>query len=137
MVLVKKFFNLDNYVYYNEFDDVIYNYKLDINVNLKKYIIFDKNNMFKYIVFGVLKFNNSLKDVYGSNIEVVNYDIFYVCVGFDDLNIEFFEDDVNFSDEGSNLVGRIKWKYIYEVFRDERFNLIVKNFVEKFNVKIV
>lgn len=124
-------------MYYNEFDDVIYNYKLDINVNLKKYIIFDKNNTFKYIVFGVLKFNNSLKDVYGSNIEVVNHDIFYVRVGFDDLNIEFFEDDVNFSDEGSNLVGRIKWKYIYEVFRDERFNLIVKNFVEKFNVKIV
>ncbi|CAL59158.1 hypothetical protein MBOVJF4428_00159 [Mycoplasmopsis agalactiae] len=134
---VKKFSNLDNYVYYNELDDVTYNYKLDTNVNLKKYITSDKNNTPKYIVPGVLKSNNSLKDAYGSNIEVVNHDILYARVGSDDPNIEFFEDDANFSDEGSNLVGRIKWKYIYEALRDERFNLIAKNFVEKFKAKIV
>lgn len=133
---VKKFSNLDNYVYHSGLDDVTYNYKLDANVNLKKYITTDGSNSPKYIVPGALKSNSIFSDKTGDN-GLFNYDIIYARAGAEDPNIEFFEDDANFSNEGANLVGRIKWRYIYEALKDEKFNSIAKNFVEKFNSKIV
>lgn len=133
---VKKFSNLDNYVYHSGLDDVTYNYKLDTNVNLKKYITTDGSNSPKYIVPGALKSNSIFSDKTGDN-GLFNYDIIYARAGAEDPNIEFLEDDANFSNEGANLVGRIKWRYIYEALKDEKFNSIAKNFVEKFNSKIV
>ncbi|TKA59376.1 ABC transporter, permease protein [Mycoplasmopsis bovis 8790] len=132
---VKKFSNLDNYVYYSGLDDVTYNYKLDTNANLKKYITTDGSNSPKYIVPGALKSNSIFSDNTGDN-GLFNYDIIYARAGAEDPNIEFFEDDANFSNEGANLVGRIKWRYVYEALKDEQFNSIAKNFVEKFNSKI-
>nr|WP_308436062.1 hypothetical protein [Mycoplasmopsis bovis] len=117
-------------------DDVTYNYKLDTNVNLKKYITTDGSNSPKYIVPGALKSNSIFSDKTGDN-GLFNYDIIYARAGAEDPNIEFLEDDANFSNEGANLVGRIKWRYIYEALKDEKFNSIAKNFVEKFNSKIV
>ncbi|MCU4706622.1 ABC transporter permease [Mycoplasma sp. CSL7503-lung] len=119
------FSNQDNYVYYNNLDSILFKYKLDENVNQKKFSVTDKSrNSEKYIVPGLLKSNSVIPNS-------VNTDIIYAREDASSVNVSFPEDNSEFSAE-NNLVGKLKWKYVFEVLQDSAFNFIAREFVEKF-----
>lgn len=117
------FSNLENYIYYNNLDSILYKYKLDTEPNLSKYNVLSKQgNQQKYIVSGLLKSNSNIPNS-------INTDIIYARENAGDINISFPEDNSEFAAE-NNLVGKIKWNYVAEVLKDKQFNQIVNNFVD-------
>ncbi|MBZ4212932.1 ABC transporter permease [Mycoplasma sp. U97] len=124
------FSNLDNYVYYNNLDDITYKYKLDKNTEHKKYNVSPIPELTenKYIVPGMLK-SHSIMD------NLIDTDIIYARENAENRDISFPEDDASFAAQ-NNLVGKLKWSYVYEVLKDENFNNIAAKFVDDFNKKI-
>ncbi|WP_330463281.1 ABC transporter permease [Metamycoplasma gateae] len=117
------FSNLENYIYYNNLDSILYKYKLDTEPNLSKYNVLSKQGtQQKYIVSGLLKSNSNIPNS-------INTDIIYARENAGDINISFPEDNSEFAAE-NNLVGKIKWNYVAKVLKDKQFNQIVNNFVE-------
>ncbi|MGX9358995.1 MULTISPECIES: ABC transporter permease [unclassified Mycoplasma] len=120
-----KYSNQDNYIYYNNLDSILYKYKLDENPKLPKFTVTSKEgNIEKYIVPGLLKSNSVIPNT-------INTDIIYAREGASSVNISFPEDNSQFSAE-NNIVGRLKWQYVYEALNDKIFNNIAKRFVDDF-----
>ncbi|WP_245391249.1 ABC transporter permease [Metamycoplasma canadense] len=121
------FSNLDKYVYYNNFDNISFKYKLDKDIDQKKYPVLNfENNTIekKYIVPGLLKSNSVISNT-------IDTDIIYAREDSSNINTSFPEDDSQFSAQ-NNLVGKLKWEYVYQVLKDKKFNEISKNFVSEF-----
>ncbi|CEA11279.1 hypothetical protein MCCPILRI181_00939 [Mycoplasma capricolum subsp. capripneumoniae] len=131
--------NLVKYIYYNNLDDISYKYKLDKKPNLKKYKT-SKNNTYKYIVPGILKshsIHSQKNDNTSGHEEIVDFDIIYAAEGADNKDKEFLEDKNQLhTDNKTNLVGRLRWIYVYEALSDPVFNQIAKEFVTSFNKQI-
>ncbi|KKW61271.1 ABC transporter permease family protein [Mycoplasma capricolum] len=131
--------NLDKYIYYNNLDDISYKYKLDKKPSLKKYKT-SKNNTYKYIVPGILKshsIHSQKNDNTSGHEEIVDFDIIYATEGADNKDKEFLEDKNQLhTDNKTNLVGRLRWIYVYEALSDAVFNQIAKEFVTSFNKQI-
>ncbi|QVK05970.1 ABC transporter permease family protein [Mycoplasma mycoides] len=128
--------NLDKYIYYNNLDDISYKYKLDKKPNLKKYKT-NANNTYKYIVPGILKshsIHSQKNDNTSGHEEIVDFDVIYAADGADNKDKEFLEDKNQLhTDNKTNLVGRLRWIYVYEALSDPVFNQIAKEFVTSFN----
>ncbi|WP_434343520.1 ABC transporter permease [Mycoplasma sp. 06067-C1-B144P-99-0482-3] len=131
--------NLDKYIYYNNLDDISYKYKLDKKPNLKKYKT-SKNSTYKYIVPGILKshsIHSQKNDNTSGHEEIVDFDIIYAAEDADNKDKEFLEDKNQLhTDNKTNLVGRLRWIYVYEALSDPVFNQIAKEFVNSFNKQI-
>ncbi|ADR23903.1 putative membrane protein [Mycoplasma leachii PG50] len=131
--------NLDKYIYYNNLDDISYKYKLEKKPNLKKYKT-SKNSTYKYIVPGILKshsIHSQKNDNTSGHEEIVDFDIIYAAEGADNKDKEFLEDKNQLhTDNKTNLVGRLRWIYVYEALSDPVFNQIAKEFVTSFNKQI-
>ncbi|MBN4084313.1 ABC transporter permease [Mycoplasma sp. CSL10166] len=123
------FSNQDNYVYYNNLDSILFKYKLDQNVDQKKFNVTNKNqNSQKYIVPGLLKSNSVIPNS-------INTDIIYAREDASSVDVSFPEDNSEFSAE-NNLVGKLKWRYVYEVLQDPSFNFIAREFVNNFKSEV-
>ncbi|WFQ93078.1 ABC transporter permease [Mycoplasma feriruminatoris] len=126
--------NLSNFVYYNDLDDISYKYKLVNNANHKKYSVLKDNKLVNmYVVPGLLQSHTILSsnNINNKNINSRSRDIIYSRKNADDINTNFIEDENDFSRE-NNLVGVLKWNYVYQVLSDKTFNKIAKRFVDDF-----
>ncbi|BAP01007.1 ABC transporter [Mycoplasmopsis californica HAZ160_1] len=122
------FSNLDRYVYYNDLDDITYKYKLNTSVSQTKYPNLQGDQLVpSYIIPGLLKNNSVIPNT-------VNTGVIYARQGASEIDVEFPEDEAQFSSQ-NNLVGKLKWEYIYEALKDENFNKIAASFVDNFNQK--
>lgn len=122
------FSNLDRYVYYNDLDDITYKYKLNTSVSQTKYPNLQGDQLVpSYIIPGLLKNNSVIPNT-------VNTGAIYARQGASEIDVEFPEDEAQFSSQ-NNLVGKLKWEYIYEALKDENFNKIAASFVDNFNQK--
>ncbi|AJM71528.1 ABC transporter permease [Mycoplasma yeatsii] len=122
--------DLEKYVYYNDLDNISYTYKLDKKPNQVKYKVADDSNQKfseKYIVPGLLKSHSKFSDF----TQTVNYDLIYAIDGAENDDSKFFEDENEFSNQRSSLVGRIKWNVIKQALQDKKFNLIASDFVNQ------
>ncbi|SGA02640.1 Uncharacterised protein [Mycoplasmopsis arginini] len=99
-----KFSNQDNYIYYKNLDSILFKYKLDQNVQQKKYIVSNKDGESeKYIISGLLKSHSIIPN----SINSINTEIIYAREGASSIDVSFPEDDSQFSAE-NNLVGKLK-----------------------------
>ncbi|WFQ91375.1 ABC transporter permease [Mycoplasma feriruminatoris] len=132
--------NLDKYIYYKNLDDISYKYKLEKKPSVQKYLVDSKNKTYKYIVPGILKshsIHTSKNDNTSGHEEIVDFDIIYAADGADNKDKEFLEDKNQLhTDNKTNLVGRLRWVYVYEALNDPIFNQIAKEFVNNFNKQI-
>ncbi|AZZ65371.1 ABC transporter permease [Metamycoplasma phocicerebrale] len=124
-----KFTNQNNYIYYNGLDDITYQYKLEKNVNWKKYDSSNSGILEKrYIVPGLLKSNSIIPNTIGTSI-------IYARENASNTDVDFPEDSAQFSAE-NNLVGKLNWKYVYEALRDKNFNLVAKRIIDNIEPKL-
>ncbi|ENY69301.1 ABC transporter, permease protein [Metamycoplasma auris 15026] len=125
-----KFSNLDKYVYYNGLDNIAYKYKLTNNVSLNKYITksnFDSTKLQdNYIVPGILKAKSVIDNVIDTNL-------IYARENAENKDVDFPEDE--YTSNAPDIVGKIKWQYVYELLRSKKFNEIAKDFIEKNIIK--
>lgn len=122
--------NLNNFVYYNDLDNFAYQYKLEKNTKQAKYLT--ESNKHSYIVPGLLK-SHSIFSVASQDLlaELENYDLVYAINGVDDPTKDFETDQQDFA-KINNLIGKIKWDYVKQVLKDQQFNKIANDFVNKF-----
>ncbi|PYF43711.1 ABC transporter permease [Metamycoplasma alkalescens] len=120
-----KFSNQDKYVYYHHLDNITYKYKLNKDIKQKKYLTNDSKdeNDKKYIVPGLLKSHSIIPNI-------IDTELIYERENAENPETNFPEDESQFAAE-NNLVGKIKWDYVYEVLKDSEFNIIAKEFIEE------
>ncbi|WP_434341699.1 ABC transporter permease [Mycoplasma putrefaciens] len=124
--------HLNNFVYYNDLDNFAYQYKLEQHTKQTKYLT--ESNKHSYIVPGLLK-SHSIFSVasQGQDLlaELENYDLVYAINGVDDPTKDFETDQQDFA-KINNLIGKVKWDYVKQVLKDQKFNDIAQQFVKKF-----
>ncbi|WP_027334083.1 ABC transporter permease [Mycoplasma elephantis] len=116
--------NLANTFYYPNQENIAYSYKISKENDLFK--LSDKTTT--TIIPNLLKMNSVIDNQ-------KNTEINYARVGFNNENAIFPEDDENMMLSPDNIIGSVKWKYVFELLNSSYFNkeanIFFTNLLEK------